>query len=137
MIATHIRHSFLCALVALSFSVVCCTPQAQAGSIDPSKIPAIVVQSDGNANTKIFIPSASAYAASGADGDYALSNQMDLNGIPTASVTVQQLEFNNDPFVLNNFLVTNNLATAASVYRVRRPADDACSAKYDQRERTD
>jgi hypothetical protein len=89
----------------------CGTAQVRAGSIDSSKIPVIVVQSDGDANTKIYKPSANDYTANGNDGDFALSNQVALSGIPTASVKVQQLEFNNDPFVLNNVLVTNTLAT--------------------------
>jgi hypothetical protein len=109
MIANHFQIRSLCAFVALSLTFFCGTAQVRAGSIDPSKIPIIVVQSNGDPNTQIFKPDANAYAASGSDGDFALTGEMDLGGFPSASVKVQELQFNNDPFVLNNFLVTNNL----------------------------
>jgi hypothetical protein len=112
MIATNFRHRFLCALIALSFAAVCSTPQVHAGTIEYSKTPFIVVQSGDDANTKVFRPGASNYSAGTADGDYILNGQMDVGGVPSASVTVQQLEFNNDPFVLNNLLVTNTLGTS-------------------------
>jgi hypothetical protein len=109
MSATHIRIRSLCALVALSYICFGSTAQVWAGSIDSTKLPAVIVQAGGSANTQVFSPDANSYTPGSADGDFAWSGQADVGGLPSATVQVQQLEFNNDPFVLNNFLVTNNL----------------------------
>jgi len=107
MTANHFQIRSFCAFVALSLSLACGTTHVRAGTIS-SSVPFIVVQSTGS--PQVFMPGADAYAAGTNDGDYVLTSEADLLGNPAASVTVQQLEFNNDPFVLNNFLVTNNLA---------------------------
>jgi hypothetical protein len=106
MISTKLRIYSLCALAALSFSLFG-TADTNAGVIDTSKVPIIIVRA--GENQHLFVPDPGNYSASGTDGDYSLTSSMDLGGISSASVSVQQLEFNNDPFVLNNFLVTNNL----------------------------
>jgi len=93
---------------ALSISLFGATA-AKAGVIDASKVPVIIVNAGENSSGHLFVPDAGSYTASGADGDYSLTSSIDLGGISSATVSVQQLEFNNDPFVLNNFLVTNNL----------------------------
>jgi len=107
MISTHPRIYSLCALVALSITCLG-SGRAIAGSIDPSMIPIILVQADdGN---HVYSPGTDSYAATSSDGDFALTSSMNLGGLSGASVKVDQLEFNNDPFVLNNFFITNNLS---------------------------
>jgi|tagenome__1003787_1003787.scaffolds.fasta_scaffold20593866_2 hypothetical protein len=106
MISTQLRICSLCALVALSVTLLG-PARAKAGAIDSSTIPIITIQADdGN---HIYTPSTGSYSATSDDGDFALTNSIDLGGLSSSSVKVEQLEFNNDPFVLNNFLVTNNL----------------------------
>ncbi len=108
MISTKFRIYSLCALAALSITLFGAAA-AKAGVIDASKVPVIIVNAGENSSGHLFVPDPGNYSASGTDGDYSLTNSMDLGGISSATVSVQQLEFNNDPFVLNNFLVTNNL----------------------------
>jgi hypothetical protein len=108
MISTIFRIYGSCALAALSIGLF--ATAAKAGVIDASKVPVIVVSAGENSGGHLFVPDPSNFSASGTDGDYSLTSSMNLGGISSASVSVQQLEFNNDPFVLNNFLVTNNLA---------------------------
>jgi len=107
MMSTQLRIYSLCALAALSINFLG-SARAKAGSIDPSMIPIITIQADdGN---HVYTPSTGSYSATSADGDFSLTNSMDLGGLSSASVTFDKLEFNNDPFVLNNFFITNNLA---------------------------
>jgi hypothetical protein len=116
MISTKLRIYSSCALAALSISLFG-TTAAKAGVIDSSKVPVIIVSAGENSDGHLFVPDPTNYSASGSDGDYSLTNSMNLGGISSATVSVQQLEFNNDPFVLNNFLVTNNL-TVPQVFSV-------------------
>jgi hypothetical protein len=110
MIANHFQLRSLCAFVALSLIVARGTSQVYAGTID-SPLPSIVIQSGVGADTVTYSPTAGDFTPKGDGGDFELSNEADVPGVPSASVTVKELEFNNDPFVLNNFSVTNNLTT--------------------------
>jgi hypothetical protein len=102
-----LRVGFVTALIGLFIF----SSRVDAGAIDSNHLPTITMQTVGAADPWTSTPPATAYSAT-KDG-YALRNTYNQNGVCDnhANVSVQQLEFNADPFVLNNILVTNTTAS--------------------------
>lgn len=102
-----LRIGFATALIGLFVL----SSRVDAGSIDSNHLPTITMQAQGAADPWSYSPPTTAYAPS-KDG-YALRNAFNQDGVCDnhANVSVQDLEFNADPFVLNNILVTNTTAS--------------------------
>jgi hypothetical protein len=96
-----------CAALAVSFAITGGASQAFAGTI---KLPTIAISIEGNsASPFIYSPSTSDYRpATNADGGYELIGTRDFDILLNlAHLTIEQLQWDPDPFVLNNILVTN------------------------------
>src|SRR5262249_16416325 len=107
--------------LAISLSALLAMPSTSlAGTLNPNQIPAITMQVQGSPTAWDYTPPVAAYTpATNSDGGYELSYQPHYNGVcdNTTNVTILQLQFNSDPFVLNNILVTNTTA-APQIYSV-------------------
>ena len=104
---------------AILFSALLAMPTTSlAGTLNASQLPTIKMSVQGAEWD--YSPTVDRYvAATNSDGGYELSTQPQYNGVcgGTTNVTIQQLQFNSDPFVLNNLLVTNTTATT-QIYSV-------------------
>jgi hypothetical protein len=103
------------ALVALCVGVLVAGASARAGTIDSNHVPTIKMQVQGAPDAWDYSPAATAYVpAKDGSAGYELNSVLDAYGVcdNTANVRIDQLQFNADPFVLNNILVTNTTATA-------------------------
>jgi hypothetical protein len=100
------------ALVALSFILLLAgSAHVFAGTLNASQLPSITMSVAGAPTQWDYSPAQSAYVAT-PDG-YELAYEQHSYGVcdNTANVTIKDLEFNPDPFVLNNILVTNTTTT--------------------------
>ncbi|HEX2473909.1 MAG TPA: PEP-CTERM sorting domain-containing protein [Lacipirellulaceae bacterium] len=99
---------FFCAALALSY-VFSAGLQSIAGPINPNQVPTLRLQIDNVPNSWNYSPAATKYRpATDADGGYELATPEDFNVLENrAHVRIEELQFNPDPFVLNNILVTN------------------------------
>ena len=95
-----------CAALALSSAIIGGASQAFAGTIT---FPNIEISIEGNsASPFTYSPSTSDYRrATNADGGYELIGTRDFDIFNLAHLTIEQLQWDPDPFVLNNILVTN------------------------------
>ena len=95
-----------CAALAVSFAITGGASQAFAGTIT---FPSIEISIEGNSAKFTYSPSASDYRrATNADGGYELTEQKHFDILGNlAHLTIEQLQWDPDPFVLNNILVTN------------------------------
>jgi hypothetical protein len=100
----------LCALAALSSLTLLANAGVHAGTLNASHLPSIKMSVSGYPTEWDYSPPQTAYAPS-PDG-YQLSYVLDAYGVcdNTSNIKIQKLEFNSDPFVLNNILVTNTTA---------------------------
>jgi hypothetical protein len=108
----------LCAVAALSLIVILSdSASVLAGTISSNQLPSIMMTVASSPTEWDYSPPQTAYVAT-PDG-YALSYEQHAYGVcdNTANVTVRELEFNPDPFVLNNILVTNT-TTTTQIYSV-------------------
>ena len=95
------------AALALSYVITGGASQAFAGTI---KLPTIEISIEGNpAPTWRYSPTAGDYrGATAADGGYELSGPREFDILNNwAHLTIEVLQWDPDPFVLNNILVTN------------------------------
>src|SRR5262245_31803505 len=103
--------------LAIALFALGATPSASlAGTLNASQLPTITMQVQGSPTEWDYSPPASWYEpATNSDGGYQLSSiyQRWTNGVcdGTTNIKMDQLQFNSDPFVLNNLLVTNTTAT--------------------------
>ena len=108
-------------VVAFSFSVLFISPgRLSAGTLNPSQIPTIMMEVQGSPTQWDYTPPSGAYVpATNSDGGYELSYEPYYYGVcdNTTDIEIQQLQFNTDPFVLNNLLVTNTTAST-QIYSV-------------------
>jgi hypothetical protein len=93
-----------------------------AGTLNASQLPTITMQVQGSPSVWDWSQTIDKYTAAPStdpDGGYELSTQPHYSGVcnGTTNLTIQQLQFNSDPFVLNNLLVTNTTATT-QIYSV-------------------
>ncbi len=106
------RRSFgsFCAALAVSFAIAGGASQAFAGTIT---FPSIEISIEGNSEKFTYSPSAGDYRrATNADGGYELTEQKHFDILGNlAHLTIEPLQWDPDPFVLNNILVTNNTDT--------------------------
>ena len=95
-----------CAALAVSFAITGGASQAFAG---PITFPSIEISIEGNSAKFTYSPSDSDYRrATNADGGYELNEQKHFDILGNlAHLTIEQLQWDPDPFVLNNILVTN------------------------------
>src|SRR5262245_56888401 len=108
------------AFIALCLGVLLASASARAGTIDANHLPTIKMQVEGAPHTWDYSPPATAYmAATDGGSGYKLSNPLDAYGVcdNRANVRVDELQFNSDPFVLNNILVTNT-TTSPQIFSV-------------------
>jgi len=112
MISFRILSPSFRAFVALSVGFLLASTNLRAGTIDADHLPTIKMQVESATSIWDYSPSASAYVASTDGSGYELSAPLDAYGVcdHTANVQVKELQFNSDPFVLNNILVTNTTA---------------------------
>jgi hypothetical protein len=103
---------FFCAAFALS-SVLFAGSQSFAGPIVGNQVPTLRLAIEGVPSTWTYTPARDDYeAATGEDGGYVLSDPVEFNVLGNrAHVEISGLQFNPDPFVLNNILVTNTTTT--------------------------
>jgi len=105
-----IRRSFrfICAALALSY-VLSAGSQSFAGPIVQGQVPTLRLQIDNVPNSWNYTPAVADYRpATDADGGYELATPKDFNVLENrAHVRIEELQFDPDPFVLNNILVTN------------------------------
>jgi hypothetical protein len=104
------------------------------GLISGSQPPTISDKIEGVEGTWSYTPSSDSVGTlpGGGDGDLQVSNRPTdakiLGGV--ATVTVDKLEYNADPFVLNNIIITNNtLATQIHTVNVGLPTSFAAPNK--------
>jgi hypothetical protein len=98
-----------CAALALSFFVIASSASVSADSATAGAIPTIriLIEDGPNPATWSWTPAANELRPSGA-GSYQLISPREFDILSNrAHVLVQGLEFDPDPFVLNNILVTN------------------------------
>ncbi|MGH9218776.1 MAG: hypothetical protein ACRD1W_05720 [Vicinamibacterales bacterium] len=95
-----------CAALALAFAITGGASQAFAGTIT---FPSIEISIEGNSEKFTYSPSASDYRrATNADGGYELTEQKHFDILGNwAHLMIEQLQWDPDPFVLDNILVTN------------------------------
>jgi hypothetical protein len=109
------KFRFRCsAILALSFSVLSLTANVWAGTIQSGQLPTMSVTIEGSPNStwpyKTAPSSFNAVPDSGGAYDY--TDTVDQNILQDrAHIKILDLDFNPDPFVLNNFLITNNTTT--------------------------
>jgi hypothetical protein len=99
---------FFCAAFALS-CLLFAGSQSFAGPIVANQVPTLRLQIDNVPNSWNYSPAATEYRpATDADGGYELATTKDFNVLENrAHVRIEELQFDPDPFVLNNILVTN------------------------------
>lgn len=100
--------NFFCAAFALSF-VLFAGSQLLAGPIVGNQVPTLTLQIDNVPNSWSYAPAATEFRpATDADGGFELATPKDFNVLENrAHVRIEELQFDPDPFVLNNILVTN------------------------------
>jgi hypothetical protein len=100
-----------CAVLALSCVLSAVSTHLVAGPLVANQIPSITVKIDDmpNAPSWTYTPSANEFRpATDEDGGYELIGTRDFDILENrAHVTIEELQFDPDPFVLNNILVTN------------------------------
>ena len=96
----------LCATLAVSFAIAGGASQAFAGTIT---FPTIEISIGGSSETFTYSPYASDYRrATNVDGGYELTDQKHFDILGNlAHLMIEQVQWDPDPFVLNNILVTN------------------------------
>jgi PEP-CTERM motif-containing protein len=99
-----------CAAIAVSYIFAAGSAQLFAGPINAGQVPTLRIVTEDLPNASwTYSPAATEYrVAQDADGGYELVGTRDidiLNG--RAHVRIEELQFDPDPFVLNNILVTN------------------------------
>jgi hypothetical protein len=101
-----------CAAFALSY-VLFAGSQSFAGPIVGNQVPTLRLAIDGVPNSWTYSPAATDYQpATGEDGGYVLTTPREFDVLGNrAHVEISGLQFNPDPFVLNNILVTNTTTT--------------------------
>jgi hypothetical protein len=103
-----------CAALALSF-ILSAGTQSFAGPIVGEKVPTISIKIEDSptAPSWIYSPAASEYRpATDADGGFELPVPREFNILENrARVRIEEFQFDPDPFVLNNILVTNTTTT--------------------------
>ncbi len=101
----------LCAVFAFSCLLAAGSAQVFAGPLTPGQLPTVTVRIEDIPNAPSWTYSApiEAYSrATDADGGYELDSPRDFEILDNrAHVRIEELQFNPDPFVLNNLLVTN------------------------------
>jgi hypothetical protein len=120
MISNRASIRLSCATIALSVGVFFSTGNLRAGMIDAGHLPTIEMQVQGAPEIWDYSPPVDAYVpATDNGGGYKLSQVLNAYGVcgNRANVRVQELQFNSDPFVLNNILVTNTTAVT-QIYSV-------------------
>ena len=102
-------------MLALSACVLLmASAHVSAGTLNADQLPKIMMTVAGASTEWDYSPPQSAYVpATDADGGYELSYVLNAYGVcdDRADVKVEELQFNPDPFVLNNILVTNTTAS--------------------------
>jgi hypothetical protein len=91
-----------------------------AGTLHPDEIPTVKLSGSGSADVWNYKPDADDFVSAGtADGSYLLYYEVNDAGVlgRRANVTIDEMAFNSDPFVLNNILVTNTTAVT-QIYSV-------------------
>jgi len=117
MNSTTTRFTIIGGSLAIWFSSLLSMPSTVlAGTLNASQLPTITMQVQGSPTEWDYSPPASWYEpATNSDGGYQLSSiyQRWTNAVcdGTTNIKMEQLQFNSDPFVLNNILVTNTTAT--------------------------
>jgi hypothetical protein len=118
MNATRIRFACCCALLALcSVFFFASAGELSAGTINADQLPTVMMSVAGEETDWDYSPPENAYSAStGPDGGYELNYVLNAEGVcdNKANITIKELQFDPDPFVLNNILVTNTTATTQS-----------------------
>jgi len=101
-----------CAALALSFALSAGASRLPASPITAGGVPTITIRMDGVTNPWSWTPTSGDYRpATDEDGGYELSTQRDFDVLGNrAHLRVEELQFDPDPFVLNNVLVTNTTA---------------------------
>jgi hypothetical protein len=111
----------VCFALALSSLVLVISPgRILAGTLNPNQIPSITMTVQGSPTTWDYTPPAGLYdPATNSDGGYELRSDLYYDGVcdNTTNVAIEKLQFNSDPFVLNNLLVTNT-TTTTQIYSV-------------------
>ena len=109
MNALRVSIRILCA--ALALSCVLATQQLFAGPLTANQIPTITIAIEDVPEPPnwSYTPPVDAYRpATDADGGYELASPQDFDILENrAHVRIEELQFDPDPFVLNNILVTN------------------------------
>jgi PEP-CTERM motif-containing protein len=106
------RSLFVCgAAIALAYVFAAGPAQLLAGPIVAGQVPIVSIKSENSpgAPTWTFSPTANEYQrATDADGGYELPGPREFDILANlAHVRIEELQFDPDPFVLNNILVTN------------------------------
>jgi hypothetical protein len=119
MISYRTLMNYFCVFVALPIGFFSATTNLRAGSINASQLPSIVMTVSGSPTEWNYSPPEASYKSIPDGSGYELSNVLHAYGVcdNTANVTVEQLQFNPDPFVLNNILVTNT-TTSTQIFSV-------------------
>jgi hypothetical protein len=118
MIARHksvrwfLTAAFSCGLLLIAAAHV------NAGVIDSSHLPMFTMQAEGAPDAWTWTPPVSAFTPA-PNGGYQLRNTYQQTGVcdGRADVKVDTLQFDPDPFVLNNILVTNT-TTSTQIFSV-------------------
>jgi hypothetical protein len=109
-----IRRSFrfFCASIALSYVVLAGT-QSSAGPIVGNQVPTLTIQIENVPGSWTYSPPANDYSAAPGDNGHVLnSGTREFDVLDNrARVKIEGLQFDPDPFVLNNILVTNTTTT--------------------------
>lgn len=113
MISHHISTRSISAVAALSLAIIATPAQLWAGSIGSNSLPTLSVTIEGSPNsTWTYSPTHDAFTAPDATGAYEYKGDVNRDILQgRAHIKIEDLDFNPDPFVLNNFLVTNTLGT--------------------------
>src|SRR5262245_60866263 len=108
-------------VVLLSLSVLLIsTARVSAGTLNASQLPSFKMQVQGYPTEWDYSPTVDRYVpATDSDGGYKLNYAPYYPGVcdNTTNVKIDRLQFDSDPFVLNNILVTNTTATT-QIYSV-------------------
>jgi len=108
-----------CAAIAVSYTFAAGSAQLFAGPIFAGQVPTVSIKIDDSptAPSWTYSPSANEYrVATDADGGYELTGPREFDILTNrAHVRIEELQFDPDPFVLNNILVTNT-TTATQIF---------------------
>jgi hypothetical protein len=111
----------LCAFLALSIlALLIESTSVTAGTLNSNQLPTVTMTVAGETTEFDYSPPASSYApATDSDGGYELTYDFIGNGVcdNKANIKIDELQFNPDPFVLNNVLITNT-TTTTQIYSV-------------------